>query len=566
MGFFENMDNIRISDEDNYSSVNKLDDIYDMNNDGLFICPVKEGVSFPTDNLKERANIAKTLDMLYNNKLESVFNDMLLNLPGISGQTYDLQLRNVCMKLPYFKNTVDIYTSLVLNNGIVVDINKNENESERIVSKTDLKKVIADSFKNEFTCGSSLFITKKNKLNNVIVENIASKNYVIYKDPEDVNTIHSYFTFSITDNGLECIEYINTSATHLVQNPETGENEKIEVENGDVLKYKYNYSNGKVGELIFFSKAHLYNKCPCVFISNNIESQYGRGLFYDFASSVLSVITIYNSMTKIAKRSEELVRIAPEETVEANPILGPTSINMGAVTYESGKSKDVRPTYEFVMPEIKDNMEGLKNAYEKALDTLSLASNISKAFFDIQKLGRVSGEALKVSLYSTTMRVKSMMSDREFALRDIIQNILSVNGIEVDKDLINLSYRVGVADTDKEKLDYTIGRIKAGLWSRTDGIKYLDNTSTFDATNVLNDIDASYGGEVLGDEYEIVENKDDSITENEGNSKLDNEDNNKVIDSFENHDISQDREVSDEDSQIMPITGLLSNAFKHHKE
>lgn len=554
MSFFENVDNIRVIDETNYSSVNELDDIYDINSDGLFICPVKQGVKFPDDKLKQRAGIAKTFDMLYNNKLENVFSDMLLNLPGLSGQTYDLQLRNVCMKLPYFKSTVDIYTSLVLNNGLVVDINKNENKSERIVSKTDLKKMIADSFKNEFTVGSSLFITKKNKEGNVIIENIQAKNFVIYKDPEDINSIHSYFTFSVTDNGLECIEYINTSATHAIYNPESGQTETFDVVNGDVIKYKYEYKGGKVGKPVFMSVAHLYEKCPCVFITNNIESQYGRGLFYDFASAVLSVITIYNTITKLSKRAEELVRIAPEETVESNSMLGPVSLNMGAVTYESGKSKDVRPTYEFNMPEIKDNMEGLINAYGKALDTLSLASNVSKAFFDVQKLGRASGEALKVSIYSTTMRVKSMMSDREFAFREIIQNILLLNGLNVDKDLINLSYKVGVADTDTEKLNYTLGRIKAGLWSRVDGIKYLDNTSTFDAMNVLKDIEASYGDTKPEFNY-------DSITEN--NEKVESDDGNKEeeLDSFEYNGNSSVDEVHDADNEIIPITGLLSNAF-----
>jgi hypothetical protein len=494
----------QIQKETNYNIISNNIDIY--SDDYSF--PIKTGMKFPDQKLKDRADLTLTNTLLYNNDYDRVFSSYLCGLSGVDYNTYDMQIREICASLPYFKKVVDTYRDLIMSNKPIVDIDTENNNSayESIVNKSNLNLALCDIIKSDFIQPCSLYLVNKNKLGKDVITEIPCKNFIIYMDPEDISCVYSYVTFSIYNNSIEFIEYIN---------------------NGTINKYTYTYNSGCIGKLIEKGTTQAfngkYNEAPCVLFSNNVNRLgdiYGNDRFSTFDSAILGVIRTFNQILRLSERCREEIKIVPESALSRTPVVGGVFLNKGVITYPDNVEPDRRPTVEFKRPQLKDDIEAAIDAFNKAVSTLASATNVSKIFFDFETAGTrtLSGEALKTMLLPTTIESKQLINNKMEGIKELIHKILLLNDYDISTDNIGIDFKDGIPESLESKVDYVDKRLANKTMNLIDAIKYLDNTSTNTAINQLRSI--AKMNELINNQNEPTEENESANTINEENSDV----------------------------------------------
>lgn len=467
--------------EDNWSIYNDNGYMYKLDDNGNYISPIKSGVSFPFEFTKELANKTLTNKALYNTKYANIFGSFLNTLPGLNGNNYDVQIRDICANIPYFKKIVDSYISIIVSNGVIIDIEGNE-QAEKVINNNDIVALTIQLIKDYFMQGTSCVLVNKN--NNVNINALDIKNFMIMKDALDFNYIHSYVVYNVVYNKniIEIVEYINGDANHLI-------NDKvIKVEKGNVIKYIYEYNDGTIGKLLNYSIDYCYKtsdgyikECPVVSIAYNkdeMTDNYGNDLFSTFDSVALAPIMAFNNILKLCNRVCDITKIVPQSSI-VKASYGIVNLNLGAVTYDDNIPKDIRPEISYVIPPLKEQIEGALEAFNKAASTLAASTSTSSILFDSEKIvgSRVSGETLKVLMSQTILQSKMITEQIKGLIVDTIKRVLLYNGINIDKANISITLNDSPFDDNKDKIEYVNARLDNGTFDKVDAIKYLDKVS-----------------------------------------------------------------------------------------
>jgi hypothetical protein len=500
----------QIQKETNYNITSENIDIYSED----YSFPIKSGTKFPDDKLTARANLVYTNTLLYNNRYDKVFGTYLNNFSIADINMYDTQIRDICASLPYFKKTVNSYISLITGNKPIIDIDSSNlgNMYESIIDKCNIVKIMNDIIKSDFLQPCSLYIVEKNKKGLDVVREVPCKNFVIYVDPEDITTVYSYLTFSITGNIIEFIEYIN---------------------DGTIYKRVFKYNDGVVGSEIKDayeeSKAFngKFNEAPCILFSNNVDRLgdiYGNDRLSTFDSAVLAVIRSFNQIIRLCERLKEEIRVVPESALQVLPTGQYVYLNKGVVTYKDNCGTDTRNDVKIITIELKDNIEAAILAFDKAVATLASASSLSKIFYDFEFAGSrtLSGEALKTMLLPTTMEAKHIISDKMDGMKELIHKILLLNDVDIDLSEISIDFNEGIPESLSNKVEYVNSRLENGTFNKVDAIKYLDGVSTNKAISsiiAMNKLNKLLDSPVLDKLLEQVDDETEENNEEQANNE-----------------------------------------------
>ena len=476
--------NISYADEENYSIVSENIDIWP----GEF--PFKAGDKFPTDRVRERASISKTNRMLFNNDYSAIASSLLDVIPEIDPM-YGYQIKQIVADIPYFKTIVDAFVSLCCSPAPIIDTPDSvDYKLSEIIGDSNLLSTLEYRIRSIFMDVIDVYVVKKDNQGKPIIQSIPVKNCIIYNDNSDVNSIYDIEIFNISNNKVEFIDYYY---------------------DGRIEKRTFEYVNGKIGEMIGDIETTLafngkYKVSPAGFIKHNVEhpgDTYGVDQFRYWDASIVSVCRSFMNLFRLNEKCREIIRKIPESSLTRTSGGTYAFVNKGTVTYSDGIEKDQRPDIEYVIPQLKDNIESAIQALDKATKMVSSSSGLSPIWFDFEKLGsNLSAKSIKAAMVPTALKANMICDSMTSAIQDIVMKLALMYDIQINRSDINVTWFDGITD-DLEDVEYINRRLENNTMSHEDALVYLDHVSRRVAREQI----AKIAGNVKKDEN-AVDNKE----------------------------------------------------------
>lgn len=455
--------NGKLATEDDFSILNKDVDVW------YGELPWKRGDKFPTDDIKERANISKTNRLLYENELDTIYNNFLQVIPEID-PIYGYQLRELIARLPYNKTSVEYYAAMICGytpfvNGsdrvdtILNTVLENSNASSTILAET----------RSRFLDTHSVYRVYKHK-GVAKLQSIPAKNCVAFVDEENTSEISVIVIFNIykTDKGSDVCEFTEYH------------------EDGVIKKRVFNYSNGTLGreivELACEGKAFdNVDVSPLIWCRHNTINDseiYGRDQFRYWDSSLVMAMRELQNLFRAGEKARELMRKVPNSAISKDPVTGRSMfLNRGTIGYDEAATESQNgPDIKYIQPDF-GMVQAAINAFDAAMDTVSNSTGLGKVFFGIEKAGsNLSAKSIEAMLYPTRLLVTLVRNELSVFIKDLANKLSIVSGLgEINKADISINWRNSFPYDEKEHTDSIVSRYEKKLISKTDAIVILDD-------------------------------------------------------------------------------------------
>lgn len=451
-----------VQKEVNYNIISDNIDIYPED----YSFPIKTGDIFPDNKLKNRADRSFTNRLLFKNDYEKVFSMYLTTIPEID-PTYGMQIRDITSQLPFFYKTVSGFLGLTIGNGVLFDFaDIEDNSCDIVLEHSNIKDALKSIIEGDFMDPCNLYKVALDNLGNPCVQVIPVKNFIIYNDPKYINSIYSYLTFSVIDNKIEFIEYIY---------------------NGKIRKRTFAYDGSAIGAQIgdieeteaFGGK---YKEAPLVLFKNNvleIGDTYGNDRFSMFDSAVLAVCKSYMNLLRLNEKCKEMIRKVPESAIQRNSNIGGVYINRGVISYNDNTDPAQRPDVEYIIPQLKENIEASISELKESVKILAMASGLSHVFYDFEKAGSgtLSGNALKTMMMPTLIETNKIVEDKEKGVKELAHKILLLKDIDISVSHIDVDFNQGLPRDDMETVNYVTERLNNKTITLVDAIRKLDKVT-----------------------------------------------------------------------------------------
>ena len=200
--------------------------VYNRNDIWTGELPFKSGSQFPTEEIRERADISKTNLSLYYNGVDDVYKSILMVLPEID-PIKGYRLREIIARLPYYRNNVDIWVGLV--SGKTPFIYCDNKELQFVIDHSNMANIIKqETISNFLDCNSAYKVYVYN--GKVKFQSIMSRNILVFmnKDiPTEVEVIVIFNIYKNEKGSSEC------EFNHFFSD-------------GRTLKRVFNYNNGRL--------------------------------------------------------------------------------------------------------------------------------------------------------------------------------------------------------------------------------------------------------------------------------------------------------------------------------
>lgn len=424
---------------------------------------------FPDTETQNRANVYLTNSKLYNNDLNEVFNylfdysdyfrDILSNLP----------INTTIAKLPDFKTITDIWVSLFSTKpSITANSPELTKQITEMINNTSYQQkqndIIKDTF---FICGNTV---------EVILEdgsfNYPTKCWIPFVNKEMPSKIEVNALFNIGKlDGKRICEF------------------SLYFADGRYEKRVYSYNKKCLGIEVVDREYQQFSTNPVVVFKGNSKDTYPFGVdsYRYWESSISACIQTYETLLRLGKRLEEIIRLIPEGATIVDPRTGVTVYpNLGAVAYDSSK-KDA-PKIEYYTPDVDIN--GAKEAYHQSLLRLSRDTYLPYALFDTESLGQnTSAKALRTSMFLSMAMAKKMATEIKPQLKHYIYLLCLTNGIDLNENDFDISLDTAFVKDDDELYDIISKRIgNKETMTQAQAISVLDGVSLEIAEGIVNQI------------------------------------------------------------------------------
>lgn len=445
-----------VQTEQNYNILSDNIDIYPSD----YSFPIKTGDTFPDEKLKDRADRSLTNRLLFKNNYDKIFSKYFQSLPEID-ITYGFQIRDITAEIPHFYKVVSGYTGLCIGNGVLFDFPDAVDAScDTIISSSNINEALRSIVEGDFMDACNLYKVNLDILGNPIIEQIPTKNFIIYNDPNNISSIYSYLTFSVVKDKIEFIEYLY---------------------NGKIRKVVFAYNGTKIGKQIGDIEETVafngkYKEAPVVLFRNNVLNlgdTYGCDRFSQFDSAVLAVCKAFMNLLRLDERCREIIRKVPDSAISRN---GGMFWNRGTISYNDNTDSNLRPDIEYITPDLKANIEACIEVYKQAVKTLAMASGLSHIFFDFERAGTgvLSGKALESMMMPTLIEVNKLCTSKEKPVKELVRKICLLKGMDAPINKIDVDFNQGLPKDEKEQADIVIQRLNSKTISLVDAIRKLD--------------------------------------------------------------------------------------------
>lgn len=509
------MENINYIEETNYSILPKKTDVWPGS------LPFKEGDKFPTEEIKERALISNTNRLIYENDVDEIYANIISVFPEIEPM-YGWQVREIITNLPYFKNAVNYWVGLIAGEPPVVDGDESiDIKINEVIENSNWGTIIQNEVRSRFMDVISAYRVDVDINGKPTIVAIEAKNLIcyvskIYTNSIEVNVVFNIYTDEDGKSKVEFIEY------HY---------------DGKIKKTVFEYNNGILGrhleELDEETEAFggKYKMSPIVvFRHNTINNQiYGTDQFRYWSASILGAMRELQNIFRLGERTRELIRKVPESSIKKDPSTGSSIFfNKGTISYPDGTDKI--PDVEYVVPEIR--MEEAIKAFEKAVKSVSIDTNLGPVFFDLEKLGtNLSAKSIEAALYPTKLEAKRITTEMTPYVKELVVKLCALADIDLSStSKFSIMWFDGFPQDIKDYTDAIQKRLgdKQSI-TLQDAIIKLDKVSSRIALQKAREIEAAGKG---------VDTQNTKLSAEEGikeSNKLDNEVN---MDKLNTHEIS----------------------------
>lgn len=448
--------NISLQSEKNYSIKSENVDIWG----GEF--PYKAGDKFPSEKLQERADISLTNRMLFNNEYDKIFGYMLNSINELD-PIYGMQIKEIASNLPYFKTITEAYVSLCCSPLPIIDTpDVVDTKVSNVVHNSNLYPVIQSVFKSLMVDTIDAYKLSVDIKGNPIFTQIPVKNLEVFVSSEDLVTIYCVNVSNVLNDKVEFISYYF---------------------DGRIEKRTFNYSGGILGSLIgeveqseaFGGK---YKESPIIVVKHNTESindVYGVDQFRYWDAGVVGLCRSLANLFKLNERCREIIRKLPEGAISRVQTGASLFLNKGVVTYPDGTSADQRPDIEYLIPELKNNIDACISTIEKTTKLLSVSSSLSPVWFDFEKMGsNLSAKSLRAAMIPTTLKAQMMCDNMTPYIKEMVQKLALLSDIEINFNDIDIYWEAGVGDDESDVLDIVERRLSNNTMTIEDAIARLD--------------------------------------------------------------------------------------------
>ena len=270
---------------------------------------------------------------------------------------------------------------------------------------------------------------------------------------------------------------------------------------------------------------------------------------------------------RLGERTREMIRKVPESSVKKDPATGGSVFfNKGTISYPDGQ--DNSPDIEYIVPEIRMN-EAVK-AFEKAVKSVSIDTNLGPVFFDLEKLGtNLSAKSIEAALYPTKLEAKRITTEMTPYIKELVVKLCALADIDLSStSKFSIMWFDGFPQDIKDYTDAIQKRLgdKQSI-SLQDAIIKLDKVSSRIALQKAREIEA------VGQEVNTGDTKLSTVEGIKESNEIDNE---VKIDKLNTHEVTPTAGQSTDDSggsyvdntvwetQMYPAPRDIS--FEHSKE
>ena len=547
------IENMTYIEETNYSILSKKTDVWQGE------LPFKQGDKFPTEAIKERALISNTNRLIYENDVDDIYANIISIFPEIDPM-YGWQIREIITNLPYFKNSVNYWTGLIAGEPPVVDGDEQVDiKINEVIENSNWGTIIQNEVRSRFMDVISAYRVDVDINGKPTIVAIEAKNLIcyvskIYTNSIEVNVVFNIYTDERGEQFVEFIEY------HY---------------NGKIKKTVFRYNGGIIGEhleeLDEESEAYdgKYKMSPIVvFKHNTINNQiYGTDQFRYWSASILGAMRELQNIFRLGERTREMVRKVPESSIKKDPATGSSMFfNKGTISFPDGQDKS--PDVEYIVPEIR--MDEAVKAFEKAVKSVSIDTNLGPVFFDLEKLGtNLSAKSIEAALYPTKLESKRITTEMTPYIKELVVKLCALADIDLSStSKFNIMWFDGFPQDIKDYTDAIQKRLgdKQSI-SLQDAIIKMDKVSSRIALQKAREIEA------VGQEVNTGDTELSTEEEIEESKKIDNE---AKIDKLNTHEVNPTAGQSTDNSggsyvddtvwetQMYPAPRDIS--FEHSKE
>lgn len=456
-------DNLTPVQETDWSIINSDTDIWDGE------LPYKTGMKFPTEEIKERASISKTNELIYNNKIDDIANNILSIYPEIDPM-YGWQIREIIAKLPYFKNATNAWVGLVSGDAPSVDISDEvtDEQIDQVLEASNFASTIQNEIRSRFLDVISAYRVDISLNGKPAIIKINSKNLVCFVNKEFINSIEVnvvWGTYKKDEHGyIDFVEY------HY---------------DGYIKKTTYEYNDGIIGDFVSEEEDHAfggkYNVSPIVVFKHNVLNDndvYGTDQYRYWSSSMLAGMREMQNILRLAERTREMIRKVPESSIKKSPVDGSSVfMNKGTIGYTENAEGN-SPDIEYVVPEIR--MDEAVSALDKAIGQIGMDTQLGIAFFNLDKLGsRLSSDSIKAALLPARLEAKRITTEMKDSIKELIVKLGLLAGIEIQENKMNITFYDGFPRDELNDIKSVQSRLESNCPSITleDAIMKLDHVS-----------------------------------------------------------------------------------------
>ena len=456
-------DNLTPVQEDDWSIINSDTDIWDGE------LPYKTGMKFPTEEIKERASISKTNELIYNNKIDDIANNILSVYPEIDPM-YGWQIREIIAKLPYFKNATNAWVGLVSGDAPSVDISDEvvDEQIDQVLEASNFASTIQNEIRSRFLDVISAYRVDISLNGKPAIIKINSKNLVCFVNKEFINSIEVNVVWgTYKKDGREYIDFVEYHY------------------DGYIKKTTYEYNDGIIGDFVSEEEDHAfggkYNVSPIVVFKHNVLNDndvYGTDQYRYWSSSMLAGMREMQNILRLAERTREMIRKVPESSIKKSPVDGSSVfMNKGTIGYTENAEGN-SPDIEYVVPEIR--MDEAISALDKAIGQIGMDTQLGIAFFNLDKLGsRLSSDSIKAALLPARLEAKRITTEMKDSIKELIVKLGLLAGIEIQENKMNITFYDGFPRDELNDIKSVQSRLESNCPSITleDAIMKLDHVS-----------------------------------------------------------------------------------------
>lgn len=373
--------------------------------------PFKAGDTFPSEEMKKRADINKTMDMLVSNELAEVLGKYLCDMPDLN--PFQAQrIMDIVSSLPIFDTLVSGWTSILTPcfKGVKV----------KGVTRDDIWKAaypqIETIIKNIFTaCDRATLVYKAE--DRVKIRVFTDKNIVLFRTLSDERVVT--ITNVIKDKKgqkLECLSYLP---------------------DGKCVRDVFKYSNGRIGQQLVADELVQEDRYIIYAKNGKNNKDYGYPELVGSISSSLGVIRAFSALARLTEQSREEIKVLPSSAVRKDPVTGAAAyISNGTVGYDE-LNPDAKHDAAILKPEL--DFDGVIKALETMLKQVSIYSGLSGIILGFEQIsGNASGRLLLASCIPTMLRANRYISVLSNELTDLIVEVAKYSDETIDAEDVEL--------------------------------------------------------------------------------------------------------------------------------